>query len=196
MLKGDKFVAVKNMGIIKTGDIVEVYETSEDMTTFNFGKDLEHLGFMDIDSFEECFEEVEQEQLIAPKVDIETIQKIAESAEIEIMTVFDKCTIMAAKLPNGFVIVESSACVSPENYDEDLGASICAEKIIQKIWELEGYKLQSELDALNKCRAYVEDDDEVEVEIEIESEDVCGCPFNSEDGCTVDECRYDCPNHN
>ena len=195
MLKGDKFVAVKNMGIIKTGDIVEVYETSEDMTTFNFGKDLEHLGFMDIDSFEECFEEVEQEQLIAPKVDKETIQKIAESAEIEIMTVFDKCTIMAAKLPNGFVIVESSACVSPENYDEDLGASICAEKIIQKIWELEGYKLQSEL--AYKCHDYSEDDyKQVDADIEIEFEDDCGCPFNSEEGCLVDECFYNCPNHN
>ena len=48
-------------------------------------------------------------------------------------------------LKNGFVIVESSSCVSPENYDADIGKEICRERALNKIWELEGYKLQSKL---------------------------------------------------
>ena len=65
-----------------------------------------------------------------------------ENSEFEIHTVFDKCTVVSCRLPNGFVIVESSACVSPENYDEDMGAEICFDKIADKILELEGYRLQ------------------------------------------------------
>ena len=50
-----------------------------------------------------------------------------------------------ATLPNGFIIVESSSCVDPANYNQSLGEQICMDKIVGKIWYLEGYKLQSEL---------------------------------------------------
>lgn len=60
-------------------------------------------------------------------------------------TVFDKCTVCVAQLPNGFIITESSACVDKANYDEQIGFEICKERIINKIWELEGYKLQCEV---------------------------------------------------
>ena len=46
-------------------------------------------------------------------------------------------------MPNGFVITESSACVDPDNYNEDRGIDICLDKIVDKIWELEGYLLQN-----------------------------------------------------
>lgn len=75
----------------------------------------------------------------------EQVEKIINEAEVEIKTFFDKCTIVTAQLSNGFVIVESSACVDPANYDENLGAQICLERITNKVWELEGYKLQSQL---------------------------------------------------
>ncbi|MEC3228211.1 Gp49 family protein [Bacillus thuringiensis] len=75
----------------------------------------------------------------------EQVEKIINEAEIEIKTFFGKCTVVTVKLSNGFVIVESSACVDPANYDENLGAQICLERITNKIWELEGYKLQSKL---------------------------------------------------
>ena len=45
----------------------------------------------------------------------------------------------------GFVIVESSSCVDPINYSEVMGTSICIDRIKNKLWELEGYKLQNEL---------------------------------------------------
>lgn len=73
------------------------------------------------------------------------VDKIFSEAEKEIYTVFGKCTIVCVKLKNGFVLTESSACVDPENYSQCLGEEICFEKIKNKIWELEGYKLQCDI---------------------------------------------------
>lgn len=73
------------------------------------------------------------------------IDEIVAKSTFEACTVFNKCTVVAMKLPNGFVLVESSACVDPENYDEEMGKRICTEKLINKVWELEGYRLQTEL---------------------------------------------------
>ena len=75
----------------------------------------------------------------------EHIDLIVSQTKFDVTTVFDKCTVVTAKLPNGFVITESSACVDPSNYDKELGFEICKEKIINKIWELEGYLLQDKL---------------------------------------------------
>lgn len=73
------------------------------------------------------------------------IDDLIRAAEWEFYSAFDKCTIAVCKLPNGFVLVESSACISPDNYDFELGKSICRDRITNKLWELEGYKLQTEV---------------------------------------------------
>lgn len=73
------------------------------------------------------------------------IDELMESCDIAVTTAFDKCTIVACKLPNGFVIVESSSCVDPANYDEDMGVDICMKNIEKKLWELEGYLLQNKM---------------------------------------------------
>ncbi|NRG43301.1 hypothetical protein HRF87_00815 [Bacillus sp. CRN 9] len=77
----------------------------------------------------------------------EQVNKIFTESTKEVFTSFDKCTVMVCQLPNGFTIVESSACVDLRNYDYAVGAKICEERIKDKIWELEGYKLH---DCLNK----------------------------------------------
>ena len=61
----------------------------------------------------------------------------------EVTTMGEKTTVVRAVLRNGFEIVESSSCVSPENYDEELGAEICLEKIRDKVWFLLGCLLQT-----------------------------------------------------
>lgn len=63
--------------------------------------------------------------------------------EKEVITMGDKTTVVRAVLRNGFEIVEASSCVSPENYDEDLGAKICMERIEGKVWMLLGFLLQT-----------------------------------------------------
>lgn len=70
---------------------------------------------------------------------IDALYREAEKTE---HVVFDKCLIVSVKLINGFVITESSACVDPQNFDREIGLQICEGKIKNKLWELEGYKLQ------------------------------------------------------
>lgn len=88
------------------------------------------------------------------------IDELMDSCDIAVTTAFDKCTIVACKLPNGFVIVESSSCVDPANYDEDMGVDICMKNIEKKLWELEGYLLQNKLymDGIT----FDDDDDDLE----------------------------------
>ena len=54
-------------------------------------------------------------------------------AHIEVQTLGDKTTVVRAVLRNGFELVESSSCVSKENYSEELGAQICMKKIKDKV---------------------------------------------------------------
>lgn len=83
----------------------------------------------------------------------EYIDDILNSAEVKEIVVFDKCLICAYKLRNGFIIVESSACVDPKNFDLDIGRKICREHVENKLWELEGYILQEKSFKQSKPRS-------------------------------------------
>ncbi len=65
-------------------------------------------------------------------------------------TLGDKTTVVRAMLRNGFEIVESSACVSAENYDETMGRAICMKKIKDKVWFLLGFLLQTAVHGVKK----------------------------------------------
>ena len=54
-------------------------------------------------------------------------------AHTEVQTLGDKTTVVRAVLRNGFELVESSSCVSKENYSEELGAQICMKKLKDKV---------------------------------------------------------------
>ena len=60
------------------------------------------------------------------------IDELLEKSEIKVETVYDKVTIVNCKLPNGFVLTESSGAVDPANYDEKIGTEICMERIKNK----------------------------------------------------------------
>ena len=83
----------------------------------------------------------EQLRTDAPSISQQMVDDFV--AHYEVKTMGDKCTVVRAVLRNGFEIVESSACVSAENYDEAMGAEICLEKIKDKVWFLLGFLLQS-----------------------------------------------------
>ena len=170
LVNGDKLVVTKNVAsFLKEGDIVKVIDVSENgMISFAFGDGFVHKGLMSETECNEHFKKYEEPKL-APTVSQETIEEIMNNSEITVQTVFDKCTIVSCKLPNGFVIVESAACVSPENYDEEIGIDICLQKIENKVWELEAYKLQSDL-----CE-----------------KDVCPCECECGECLCGDDCEYD-----
>lgn len=59
------------------------------------------------------------------------------------MTLGDRTTVVRCVLRNGFEIVESSSCVDPENYSEEMGYRYCMNKIHDRIWSLLGFLLQT-----------------------------------------------------
>jgi Phage protein (N4 Gp49/phage Sf6 gene 66) family len=79
------------------------------------------------------------------KVLPEQIEKIVSEGKIASIKVGIKTTFCMLTLKNGFVLSHTSSCVDPENYDHELGTKLCVQKIKDKLWELEGYKLQCEI---------------------------------------------------
>lgn len=208
---GDKLIVVKKVApFLNEGDVVKVTNVTDDgIISFAFGEGLMHMGVMNTAECESHFEKVEEKNVaVAPTINEEYIAEIMENSEFEVHTAFDKCTVVSCRLPNGFVITEYSACVSPENYDEDMGVEICVNKIKNKVWELEGYRLQQWLwendccceecedcdcDCECDCECECECEEEIEVEIETDIEIEV-----EEDDCDCNNCdSYDCPfNHN
>ena len=57
----------------------------------------------------------------------------------------DLLTFCVLVLRNGFTVTGEAACVSPENFNAELGRTIAREKAIEKIWPLMGYALKTKL---------------------------------------------------
>lgn len=113
------------------------------------------------------------------KVTQEMVDEIIEDAEIVVDTLFDRMTIVSCKLPNGFIITETSACIDPENYNEDMGIDICMDKIITKIYKLETYRLMNEIYESKRLDTWINCKDNKE----------CNeCPY-------VNECLYEDEQH-
>ena len=66
-------------------------------------------------------------------------------------TEFNKpVTYVTVRMKNDFTLRESTTCVDPANYNEEVGKQICLEKIEDKIWCLLGYALQDKMYKENK----------------------------------------------
>lgn len=68
--------------------------------------------------------------------------------DTEVVTLGNKTTVVRAMLANGFEIVESSACVKEENYNEKYGAETCRERIEDKVWHMLGFLLQTAVNGI------------------------------------------------
>lgn len=136
-LEGLKLGEIFNLKNISLGVAEITSETTE--RTFYVSEEILH----------ECFTEITEVAVSIDEgmlsVSEEVVNEIMEASEFNISTVFGKCTVVTCKLPNGFVITESSASVSPDNYSQDIGVEICKRKIKEKIFELEAYFLQEVL---------------------------------------------------
>ncbi|MDN7881264.1 Gp49 family protein [Burkholderia aenigmatica] len=51
-------------------------------------------------------------------------------------------TFCVIVLRNGFSVTGQSACVSPENFDAEIGRKVARQKAVDQIWALEGYLLK------------------------------------------------------
>jgi len=54
-------------------------------------------------------------------------------------------TFCVLVLRNGFTVTGESACVSPENFDAEVGRKIARQNAVSKMWPLLGYALKERL---------------------------------------------------
>lgn len=95
-----------------------------------------YVSWSPADVFEVAYMEISPEN----KITQENVDRMIFT--IDAIKWGEKTTVVRAELINGFVIVESSSCVDPENFDMDLGVEICKKKIEDKIWAHMGFLFQ------------------------------------------------------
>ena len=88
--------------------------------------------------------EIQEKGLNAPRLTPELIDSVIT---LEDYYVFPNSmmTVCCLTLKNGFNVVGESACVSPENFNEEIGRKIARDSARNKIWALEGYLLKEKL---------------------------------------------------
>ena len=96
--------------------------------------------FLPKENFERSFLLIDEDSEMVLMTDVLDNMKEVDSKTIE---VFGKpMTIVTVRMNNGFLLTETSTCVNPENYSEEVGVKSCLDKIQDKIWALLGYALQ------------------------------------------------------
>lgn len=80
---------------------------------------------------------------VAPSVFESEIDKLL--TDVQFYKLGSKTCVGIVTLPSGFEVIASSAPVSAENYNEEIGRGIVLRNLKSKVWELEGYRLQCQL---------------------------------------------------
>ena len=84
-------------------------------------------------------QEIQTKGLKAPRVTMDHIEAAIDSEEYHQLT--DTLTVCVLTLKCGYTVTGESACVSPENFDADLGRKIARGKAIDACWPLFGFHL-------------------------------------------------------
>ena len=94
---------------------------------------------------EETIEKAIQEKgLTAPRLTPDLINAAIAKEDFHVFE-GSQLTVCCLTLQNGFTVTGESACVSPENFDAEIGRTIARNNARDKIWALEGYLLKSKL---------------------------------------------------
>lgn len=89
------------------------------------------------------------------KVTYEDVAKCMKDYIVRTEVEFGKpCTYVTLRMPNGFTLGESTTCVDPANYSEEIGRDICLKRLEDKVWYLLGYALQEKLFGADNTTAY------------------------------------------
>lgn len=90
---------------------------------------------------DELEKEIQEKGLNAPRLTPEDIDSKIKSKTFTNLP-SGKCVVCEITLQNGFTVRGESACVSPKNFDQEIGNKIAFQNARDKIWQLEGYLLQ------------------------------------------------------
>lgn len=87
-------------------------------------------------------------------VTIEEVKANMQDVFVTTLKPFDKpVAFVEVRMLNGFTVRESTTCVDPANYDEEIVKQICLKRIEDKVWMLLGYEKQYEVSAKNPVLA-------------------------------------------
>ena len=85
----------------------------------------------------------------SPKANTVTKEDVKENMQdVVVRTLMDfgkPTTYVTVRMKNGFTLRESTTCVDPRNYSEEIGAEICLKRLENQVWLLLGYALQEKL---------------------------------------------------
>lgn len=96
--------------------------------------------------------EIQAKGLTAPRLTPELIDAVIESEDYHVFP--GSClTVCCLSLKNGFTVVGESACVSPANFNAEIGRKVAREKARNQIWLLEGYLLRQKLYLADAAKA-------------------------------------------
>jgi hypothetical protein len=155
--------------MINVGDFVQMVKVNEELAPMKVGGEYivqvikygvvtlysdkeEEYYSISTEMLEKYFEKIEFEEVEDDfDEEYEHILDIMDEAEYAAFKVFDKCTIVACKLPNGYVMVEASSCVDPSDYDSDIGIEMCMERLEDKVKAMEAYRRCEESYQHNEC---------------------------------------------
>ena len=88
--------------------------------------------------------EIQAKGLNAPRLRPEDIDAVIVSETYTVLP-SGKAMICELILRNGFSVRGESACVSKENFNEEIGRKVAFDDARSKVWLLEGYLLQERL---------------------------------------------------
>ena len=103
---------------------------------------IQVMGYMN--NMSDIEKEIIEKNLTAPRVTPDSIQNKIKSTQYYVFpgTTFTTALIT---LENGAHVLGESACVSPENFDEEIGRKVAYQNAVQKVWPLEGDWLKEKL---------------------------------------------------
>lgn len=94
-------------------------------------------------------EQIQAKDLTAPRITVDHIAKLMDRVEYTFGTVGTSTFCHAFLDQRFFLGTGHSACVSPENYDEQIGRDIALrnaqQEAAKQLWALEGYRLFTQL---------------------------------------------------
>jgi len=92
----------------------------------------------------EIEKEMQSKGLDAPRLTPDLIDSLIAKEQYHTFEGTTK-TVCCLTLQNGFDVIGSSACASPENFDAEIGRKIARDNARNEIWQLEGYLLKHKL---------------------------------------------------
>lgn len=143
---GAKLIEAKPMNLgdynkFKGWTIPEDEDTKREGYLVKYSDD--YISWSPKEVFEKAYLKVDENKNLPSGVSVGAEMVDDFIIDYDVFTKKEKITIVIATLKNGFTIVESSACVDPKNYDENIGAEICKERIKNQVWNHLGFLLQT-----------------------------------------------------